>query len=76
MREIRYSEEKYTMDTESKTISDEFGNTVRYTANNIPEHNVALYIHMLFKDLHESLETFNHDMDDERMNQCTWKEFL
>ncbi len=76
MREVIYKDEKYIMDTENKTISDEFGNTVKYTAKNIPEHNVALYTHMLFKDLHESLESFNHDMDDERMNTCTWEEFL
>ena len=76
MREIVYNNEKYIMDTENKTISDEFGNTVRYTAKNIPENNVALYIHMLFKDLHKSLEEFNRDMDDERMNKFTFEEFL
>ena len=76
MREIIYKDEKYIMDTENKTISDEFGNIVKYKANNIPEHNIALYVHMLFKGLHESLESFNHDMDDERMNGYTWEEFL
>jgi len=76
MREIQYQNEKYIMNTENKTISDEFGNTVRYTANSIPENNVALHIHMLFKDLHKSLDEFNHDMDDERMNQYTFEEFL
>lgn len=75
MRKIKYKKERYTIDEENKTISDSFGNTLKYKGDTLPENNIALYAHDLFKEVHDSLDYFNTSINDEKMNEIKWEEF-
>ncbi len=74
--QIKYKNETYYIDTASHTVSDSAGNMVRYDADieAVKKNNLGLYLHDMFRDLHECKERFERDCYYDTKEDIIWTE--
>lgn len=72
---IQYKNETYQLDTERNIIKDTQGNSIKVNiTGEVPLNNIGLFVHDLFKDLYESLKSFNMFVNDKDLNTMTFRE--